>query len=566
MTNSGNHMKIGTYKNPLKLLKQAAFIALLSLLTQTVLAASLTVKTDRQTVEMGDVITLIIAADFQVNEELNLDKLKDQFEVLNQQQSNQVQIVNGKYDSFTRWRVQVLPKQIGNLVVPPFTVKGVSSDPYPIEVKRAQYSDDNRPYFLEAQVDKTTAYVQEQVLYTLRFFHKGSLINGNIRPPKFEDALVEQIKEQSVYGKSINGQQYTVYEWQYAFFPQTSGQIGIAAPSFTGLVQLRGGQKGVRALAKNITVKVLPQKTKSGSYWLPAEDFKITQKWDNIPQTVHVGDSLRRVITIEAKGLKASQLPDLTTPNGQGYKIYTDSKKPTQIMNSSGIIGKIEISQAVVPTTEGSLQIPDVAIQWWNTQTDKLETAVLKTDAIKVWPANSSIPTVVQTNQNQLDRIDQQQRSDSAKAAQDSMMANWYWPVAVVVLIILLLITTLLLVRSQSKLKQLSNKVNNQNTITESNIEKVTFDQSWCDLPLNEFYAEMLRKLRTEFGITDINAIPNPLLIDAIRDLEGHLFGEQKLGYKTMQAICDNWAALVNRHNKSQEPDKKKDLVSLYNK
>ena len=48
-----------------------------------VFANSITVESDRQTVEFGDIVTLKITADFQViTGQLDLSKLDDQFEVL----------------------------------------------------------------------------------------------------------------------------------------------------------------------------------------------------------------------------------------------------------------------------------------------------------------------------------------------------------------------------------------------------------------------------------------------------------------------------------------------------
>ncbi len=554
------------------------WIFLLSILSisNVALADKLTVSTDRQSVEMGDIVTLMIEADFQSKSgQIDLTALEDQFEILNQQQSNQVEIINGSYNSFTRWRVQILPKQIGKLMIPPFEVNGVKSQPYPITVLNAQVSDANRPYFLEANVDKQTVFIQEQVVYTLRFYHKGSLVNGNIRPPKFGDALLEQLKEQSVYGKTINGQQYTVYEWQYAFFPQSSGQLDIPGPSFSGIVHLRGGQKGVRALAKPISITVQPQAVKNTPYWLPASSLKISQQWQNLPDTVHVGDSIRRTITLEVEGLKASQLPEIKTQNGSNFKIYPDTSKQNQSVSAKGVTSIVNISQAIVPTDEGTLQIPDLTITWWNTATGKPETATLKTDPLTIWPASSSIPPVVQGSdsaQNIAQLSEDRKTTDSTSIPPVAetypyrpQPTDSFWPYVSLAATLFWLITLLMLFITHKKLKKLQAAANQVSNDNKDEAVKLVFNKQWCDLPLNEFYPELLRQLHDDMNIDSIEQIPNEHLKKAIHQLESHLFAGEKLGYKTMQEICDNWAALINKQNQAGQKKEKQELASLYN-
>lgn len=539
-------------------------------------AKQVTIQTDRQTVETGDIITLLVEADFQTKgSQLNTDILKDQFEVLNQQQSNQIEIINGSYNSFTRWRLQLLPKQEGKLIIPPFELGGVKSKPYTITVVKAQYTDANRPYFLEAKIDKKQVFVQEQVIYTLRFFHKGSLINGNIRPPEFADALTEQLKEQSVYGKTINGQQYTVYEWQYALFPQSSGQLTIPGPSFTGLLQLRGKQKGVRALADTIEIAVSPKVENGFSYWLPASSVKLSQKWDNLPQTVHVGDSLQRVITLEVKGLKSTQLPDITTQNGANFKVYPDESRESQTLSDDGVTSVKLVTQAIVPSQQGTLQLPEINFSWWNTETKQIEQAVLKSEPLTVWPADASIPPVTQAN-NATAPLQQltPKQSVTSQASQQAIanyqnqaqQQNMFWPAVVAVLATLWLLTLLLLLNTRKQLQQLSAEESSESVNNEIKGGAKSFNKKWCDLPLNEFYSELLRQLHHEFDIPTIDAIPNTHLRAAVYQLESHLFAGQKLGYDTLQTICDNWSALYSHQHESKTDKNNKKLADLYNK
>ena len=540
-------------------------------------ADSLKVETDRQNVEMGDIITLEIEADFQSKgSKLDLTLLEDQFDVISSQQSNQIEIVNGSYNSYTRWRLQILPKQAGKLMIPPFELNGVKSKPYPINVTEAQYADGQQPYFLEAKVDKQQIYVQEQVIYTLRFYHKGSLINGNIRPPKFENALVESLKEQSVFGKTIEGQQYTVYEWQYALFPQASGDFKIAGPSFTGLLNLRGKQKGVQSVAKDTVIKVLAAEKSPTPYWLPASSLTLSQEWKKLPNTIYVGDSLRRVITLQVEGLKTTQLPTITTQNGSTYKVYADEAVSNQTLSEKGVNSIKLISQAIVPTQEGTLTLPDETITWWNTEKSSFETATLKSQPLIIWPSSNvnqnTIPPVTKSSQiaanklanNPIQKGQYQQPQYSQNQTENEVMSIpfWVWSIMVVVLTSLWLITLLFLLRTRQQLKAAGIAGNSIKLDTGSTAENYTFNHQWCDMPLPEFYKELLRQLHDDLHIKSVESIPIERLRNAVFQLEAHLFAGEKLGYDTQQTICDNWASLITKHN--QNVTKKGELSELY--
>jgi len=103
-------------------------------------------------------------------------------------------------------------------------------------------------------------YLQEEVLYSLKFYFLGAF-QGNIRPPIFENSLTVMLKEQDIYGKQINGKNYTVYEWQYAVYPQQSGSFVIKGPIISGIQQLMNRQKGIQEMAETQTLTILPEPT-----------------------------------------------------------------------------------------------------------------------------------------------------------------------------------------------------------------------------------------------------------------------------------------------------------------
>jgi hypothetical protein len=67
---------------------------------------------------------------------------------------------------------------------------------------------------------------------------------------------------------------------------------------------------------------VLPLPPEAQGNWLPAEQITLHDSWQAEPRHLRVGDQTTRIITIEAKGLAASQLPPLAFTRTGSYRLY----------------------------------------------------------------------------------------------------------------------------------------------------------------------------------------------------------------------------------------------------
>ncbi|MDA3806788.1 MAG: BatD family protein [Thiomicrorhabdus sp.] len=548
-------------------------------------AQTLTVLTDRQTVELGDVISLTIQTDFQTSgKQLDLTVLEDQFQVLGKQQSNNIEFINGSFNSRTRWQIQMVAKQVGALIIPSLQIEDAKSQPLTITVlpiKKASKGDLG-PYFLESSLSKNQVTVQEEVIYTLRLYFLGS-VSGNIRPPQFGHALSEPIKEQSVYGKKLNGQNYSVYEWVYALYPQKSGQLDILGAQFSGLIQYQGRQKGVSEIAETQTVTVLPEvaefNNQSKNLWLPASDLQLKEQWISALDKVRVGDSLTRTLTLKVDGLMASQLPALTTENGSGFKVYADQPVSKQTIVKSSLQSQIQVKQAIIPMQEGQIVLPEQTITWWNTTTQKIERSSVPARSITVLPALITQAPLI--NKGQVFNPDalknQQTGSISVDQQINSMVsreANSIWQI-ISLLMTLAWVSTLLLWRRKHKQLQA-----NIAALQPEALKSTESDQAWsttefelCQtdkqgqikLTPQQFYNKLRVTLAEEHKIHQFEALNYPELQNAIRQLETHLFNQEILNSDTLSEICrllNHWSIKMGE---TQSPSASK-LSSLYGK
>lgn len=350
---------------------------------------TLQASVDHNLIEQGDIIQLNISANFQTTSRgPDLEPLKKDFEVLGSQASNQLQMVNGQFSAVTNWDVQILAKHIGELKIPSFEVEGLNTQPIQIRVSPAsKKQSDYQVSFLEAQVDNTNPYVQSEVLYTLRYYHLGSLVRGNIDSPEFDGFMVERLQNQRSFERQLNGRTYRVYEWVYALYPQSSGDITIPSQHFDGTLlhqrQLRQVEQNSEAIQLN--VKPIPANFPANANWLPAKSLQLSDEWTQ-PDTLKTGETLGRRITLQARGLKASHLPNLEWKETQEYRLYSDPVSQNDHIESGGLSSHKMQDFMMVLLKSGEVRFDSIEIPWWNTQTDQLEIAHLNPKPFKVDP------------------------------------------------------------------------------------------------------------------------------------------------------------------------------------
>ena len=359
-----------------------AIIALLVIPSLQAKAAQkqLLAQVDRQQIESGDVVKLVVQTNFETTQRPAFSVLDQQFERLGQQRSSRIEIQNGRYRAFSRWDLHLTPKKTGALAIPAFEVEGATSAPIALEVSPASKDPaiDKGPSFVEAFVDQREVYVQQQVHFTLRFYHLGQFINGNIRPPRFADALSFSLRNQFQYQKQIGANRYQVYEWTWVFFPQTSGRYTLPEQGFDGRIQYRGQLRLIQDRSEPITltVKPIPNAYPKDAQWLPAQNLQVQQSFE-MPQSLNLGQSLQRTITLKAQGLLGSQLPQLDTQASNGLSLYPKKPELTQKGHRQTVLSESKQVIEAMIQDRGAQQFQPIDIHWWNTQTDNLETLTL---------------------------------------------------------------------------------------------------------------------------------------------------------------------------------------------
>ena len=383
---------------------------------------------DNNHIGAGDTVQLTLQRDGETSAQPDLSPLKQDFDVISVGSSSNVQIVNGAVSSQTQAEVILSPKHAGQLTVPAITWGGQTSAPLSLSVGAATPGAAGTagagagpaagsPVFIETTVDIKSPYVQAAVNVTVRIYTTEQLVQASLEFPTDPDVLVQQVGGDTHGTVVKNGQQYDLVERHYVFFPQRSGALHIPGAVLAGQVPVRvrqdqfsddpfanffgaGGMsasmKPIRVHGDPIDLDVRPRPAASGSgAWLPAQGVSVSAAWHPTPASVHAGDPITVDLHIQADGLTAAQLPDLSSLLAlpPGLKAYPDQAKLNNAAQGDLVTGSRDQSVALIADHPGRYVLPALHLSWWDTKADQQRVVDLPAQTLEVLPAPASAQT-----------------------------------------------------------------------------------------------------------------------------------------------------------------------------
>ena len=423
------------------------FLCLGLTLLSTAQAQEVEISLDRNEIARGETVTLTIRIyDQRQGMQLDLTPLTSQFDVLGTRTSSQIRSVNGAVEAWTDYIVTLFPLEEGDLIIPELNINGTATAPMVVTVTNEgpRSNQSNEELYLEIETNKESVYVQEQLLFTVRLYYT---ING-IRNPQFtelemEDSVIQLIGSPNQYEKLIDGERYGVYEKRYVIFPQRSGPLEVPDILFRGEVTDGSSNfvfrnlntRRVTAFIEGITINVLerPSAVQSDDFWLPVSNLTLEESWSTDLNSLKVGDSLVRTVTMTADGLDGAVLPPFSPTEIEGLNLYPDPAEIERTFVEGAIVGtRIEVT-SMVPVDSGNIVIPEISIPWWNIDTDQIEATVIPATSLVIATITGEIPaeqTVASTENleellSQLPVVDQEMIDAQAQAEFIEVEAAW---------------------------------------------------------------------------------------------------------------------------------------------
>jgi hypothetical protein len=306
----------------------------------------------------------------------------------------------------------LLPKRLGALKIPAISVGDEHSSPLNLEVVANQAATDESgepSAFIRLDVDKTEAYLQQQVILTARLYLAEGVRGESISDPEpsLTNTQVRFLGEEQ-YQTQQDGRNYLVVERHYAINAMQTGHLQLSGVHFRGHREEPGhapfnrmpgpfqasGKPPhiVRASSDQAELDILPPPGAfTGDNWLPARNLQLVESGLNSAGPLTAGKPATRHIMLIADGLSASQLPSLELNLPEGIKEYPERPYDRDQVLREGISGSRHLAVTLMATQPGHYELPTIEVPWWNTETNQQEIARLPALSLEVAPGQPGV-------------------------------------------------------------------------------------------------------------------------------------------------------------------------------
>ena len=388
------------------MVKAAVFFTVLLASLPVFALSQLTAQLDKNPALRGESVTLQVTADARLPADaINFRVLEADFTVMLPSVSTSSQVINGQASQSTRWNVVLLPKKTGRLNIPAFSVQGLSTEPLTLEVldEAPANRGQNQELFLQASIDQQQLYVQQLAYYEVTIYFNGDLQRGSLSEPQLEGASISQVGQDVEGTALVNGIRYRTITRRYAITPQRSGNFSISPPTFNGEMVDRDSArynyfartKTVVAQGQPLDISVNAIPANFPGSWLVAGLVTLTEEWTPELSELKQGEPVTRTITLSAVDVAENQLPELNQQFPDGLRLYQEQPQSKSAERNGRLVAQKIFTSAVVANKAGELELPEVRLPWWNSQTNQLDYATLPARTLKVaGEPQASVPSL----------------------------------------------------------------------------------------------------------------------------------------------------------------------------
>lgn len=526
------------------------FLSSLTLSSQT----TVTALVDRKSLPINESLTLTISINSNepsLSPKVELPAISD-FNIYSSGKSSNISIINGQITTSIEYYYTLTPKRTGKFIIPKIgvftgrekyftkeieievTSPSISqSQPVKQQSKRhttispAQAVQQNKEnlIFVNASVDKKTAYPGEQITLSIKFYTALPIAsNPQYFPPSYSNLIAEELPPIRTGTEIINGIKYYFAETKTALFGIMSGQANISSakiiapvqqeidfdpfdPNFIQKFFSQGmDTKNITLQTKAINIQIKEFPPAPTDFSGAVGNFFMTAKIDN--PTVHAGDTFNIIVEISGKGnVKQINPPQIVN---QKIKIYDTLVSENITKNNDVIGGTKKITYIATPLVEGNITLEPIKFTFFNIDTQKYETITsnpLKITSLKA-KENKSVDFDTTKDIKQIE-----QKATDIKYIKEKVPSSFYYKtvketsslnvilnIAVIIILLILSIikiksskTDISLYRSEKALSIMKKKIEDAKKHNSSNILSVIYESvyDYFSSKLNENISHM---------------------------------------------------------------------------
>tara|TARA_B100000427_G_C15519930_1_gene599866 strand:+ start:214 stop:1956 length:1743 start_codon:yes stop_codon:yes gene_type:complete len=354
---------------------------------------------------------------------INESFLKD-FSIINRSTQQSYQLINNDFSSSQIKSFQLRPNIAGTIIIPSakVTVAGKTFQTEPISINVLAGSDatnnpskttaasanatpskipagSSKDLFIMAVLDKETAYIGEEIIYSIRLYRRFSAIDQLLyQEPEF--SMISELleRDQKTYTQVYQGIRYYVQEVdRRSLFSYESGAITI--PPATAEVQINFfyGSKIIKSNDVTINIIPLPELDKPDNFSGLVGDY--TMDVDVNTQALVENKPIAIRLSIAGSG-NIKQLSDLSfDTNPDIFKVYQSSTNDL-ITYINSVKGVRHFEYIMVPKTEGSFSLPSFSFSYFDLKTKRYKTITSPSETVSILDSGNIPEAIVSNDSN----------------------------------------------------------------------------------------------------------------------------------------------------------------------
>lgn len=312
--------------------------------------------------------------------------------------SSQYNLTGNQVSVSVTWTYVLKPKKVGQFVISSIQIshgnQTYTADPISIKVlprsKKPSQSESTQDTFtdafsgsthkVEAAVDNSHPYVNEQIIYTFRYLYTARIPSFNT--PKYTRPSLRQFWTAELERKQgrrqvIDGTLYSIEEIQVGLFPIAAGKITIepaklSLPLAAGRGRLQPSSRVLVTNPVEVNVRPLPQEGKPTNFAGTVGQYRIHAQTDR--GTVEAGDGFTLRVRVAGTG-NIETVPAPTVPTLPNMAVYDP-----QITDAIGIVdSKVQGSRTyeyvIIPSKEGRWTVPAIDYPYFDPQAESYQIA-----------------------------------------------------------------------------------------------------------------------------------------------------------------------------------------------
>lgn len=346
-------------------------------------AGRLTMTVDDTPARVGQYLALDVEAT-DLDEEPDLSPLFRDADEAGTTTGTRLTIVTGKLVAIRSWRILLVPRRAGPLVLGPLRAGDVEAPAVVVDVRpAAAWVPAAGDLAGEILATPSAPYVRQAVVLRLVLRHRVPLEGLAFA----SGVLNAQGLGARVLGAQVLGPPETRPEegggyrtqLRFAIQPSASGSLVIPAVAWEARARPDPAEPSVpvHGTLAGTTLTVRPWPQAAMQPFLPARQVRLSESWSKPPSTLAAGEGVTRTILIDAEGITAQDVPEPVFAPTRGLSILPLATERRTVFGPDGPSAHVERRFEVRALSPTPVFADAIRIAWWDVTDDRPREAVL---------------------------------------------------------------------------------------------------------------------------------------------------------------------------------------------